>query len=45
MGVQKRVSQDGQTYNNPLIPGENCKLGEASDKIPSSSDVASYKDR
>ena len=34
-----------QTHDNPLIPGENCKLVEASNQIPSSSDVASYKDR
>ena len=32
------------TYNNSVIPGKDGKLIEASDKIPSSSDVASYED-
>ncbi len=33
-----------ETHNNTVVPGKYGKLIEASDEIPSSSDVASYED-
>jgi hypothetical protein len=32
------------TYDDSVVPGENRKLIETSNKIPSSGDVASYED-
>lgn len=43
----KSMSQDKgaeSTHNNTVFPRENGKLIEASDKIPTSGDIASYKD-
>jgi len=32
------------THDNAVIPGKDGKLTQASDEVPSSSDVASYED-
>lgn len=34
----------GPTHNNTVLPGEEEKLIETGDKVPASSDVASYED-
>lgn len=34
----------GRPYNDSVVPGENCKLIEACDEVPSSGYVAGYED-
>jgi hypothetical protein len=39
------MREPGETYNDSVVPGEDCKLIKSSNQIPPRSDVAGYEDR
>jgi hypothetical protein len=41
---QDRSARTGETDNNTVIPGEDGKFIQASDEIPASGGIPSYKD-